>query len=188
MTLVKQKRRLHVVSVGVLGKDYERVISEDGRRRLGNPYILCFKECIALLAEEPHRPQNNWEQDAKFNVVLEQNRFQKEAEAVFNKMKVHPIWRAAYRLGTCEVGDRDMFTALQPADLVAYETYRLIHECHFGINRLRIPLQKTFSSNGFSGFYYTTEILDTMKPIVEKDISEPNGCIFIHEPNYTKDG
>jgi hypothetical protein len=185
--LVRQKRKLQVVSVGVLGKDYERVISEDGRRRLGNPYILCFKECIALLAEELHRPQNNWEQDVKFNVVLEQNKFQREAEAVFNKMKVHPIWRAAYRLGICEVGDRETFTALQPADLVAYETYRLIHERHFGMNRLRIPLQKMFSSNGFSGFYYTTEILESMKLIVEKDTSEPNGCIFIHEPNYTKD-
>jgi len=35
--LVKPKRNLHIASVGVLTKDYERIINEDGRRRLGNP-------------------------------------------------------------------------------------------------------------------------------------------------------
>ena len=185
--LTRQKRKLQVVSVGVLAKDYERIINEDGRRRLGNPYILCFKECIALLAEELHRPQNNWQQDVSFSVILEQNKFQTEAISVFNKMKAHPTWRAAYRLGTCAPGSREKFTALQPADLVAYETFRLIHERHFGMNKVRIPLQKMFSSNGFSGFYYQTEIFEHMKPIVESDTSEPNGCIFIHEPAYTLD-
>jgi hypothetical protein len=185
--LVKRKRRLHVVSVGVLAKDYEQIIPEEGRRRLGNPYILCFKECVALLAEELHRPQNNWSQDVKFSVILEQNKFQKEAVDVFYKMKAHPTWRAAYRLGTCAAGNYEDFTALQPADLVAYETFRLIHERHFGMNRVRVPLQKMFPSNGFSGFYYTPEIFERMKPIVEKDTSEPNGCIFIHPPAYTLD-
>jgi hypothetical protein len=170
-----------------LAKDYERIIAEDGRKRLGNPYILCFKECIALLAEELHRPQNNWPQDVRFSLVLEQNRFQKEAIGVFYKMKAHPTWRAAYRLGTCASGTREEFIALQPADLVAYETFRLIHERHFGMNRVRVPLEKMFPSNGFSGFYYTPEIFERMKPIVEKDTSEPNGCIFIHPPAYTLD-
>jgi hypothetical protein len=64
--LIKQRRQLQAVSVGVLAKDYEQIINEDGRRRLGHPYILCFKECIALLAEELHRPQNGWSRDVKF--------------------------------------------------------------------------------------------------------------------------
>jgi len=118
--LIKQKRRLQAVTVGVLTQDYERIINEEGRKRLGNPYILCFKECIALLAEELHRPQNNWEQDVKFSVILEQNNLQTEAVDVFYKMKNHPTWRAAYRLGDCAPGNRDEFIALQPADLIAY--------------------------------------------------------------------
>jgi hypothetical protein len=185
--LIKQRRQLQAVSVGVLAKDYEQIINEDGRRRLGHPYILCFKECIALLAEELHRPQNGWSQDVKVSVILEQNKFQAEAINVFYKMKAHPKWRAAYRLGTCASGSREQFVALQPADLIAYETFRLIHERHFGMNKIRVPLNKMFPFNGFSGFYYTPEILVDMKPIAENDTSEPNGCIIIHPPAYTKD-
>jgi len=142
--LVRQKRKLHAVSVGLLAKDYARIINEEGRVRLGNPYILCFKECIALLAEELHRPQNGWDKDVKFSVILEQTRFQNEAIGVFYKMKAHPTWQAAYRLGTCAPGSRDEFIALQPADLIAYETFRLIHERHFGMNKLRKPLERCF--------------------------------------------
>jgi len=100
-------------------------------------------------------------------------------------MKNHPTWRAAYRLGDCAPGNRDEFIALQPADLIAYETFRLIHERHFGMNKIRKPLNKMFPFNGFSGFYYEPEILEHMKPIAENDTSEPNGCIIIHPPAYT---
>ncbi|MFZ0199693.1 MAG: DUF3800 domain-containing protein [Candidatus Sulfotelmatobacter sp.] len=185
--LIKQKRKLQAVSVGVLAREYEKIINEDGRRRLGNPYILCFKECIALLAEELHRPQNMWPKDVQFSVILEQNRFQAEAIGVFYKMKSHPTWRAAYRLSSCAAGNRDEFIALQAADLIAYETFRLIHERHFGMNKVRKPLEKMFPFNGFSGFYYVPEILERMKTIAEKDTSEPNGCIIIHPPAYTAD-
>jgi len=185
--LIKQKRRLQAVSVGVLVKEYEQIINEHGRRQMGHPYILCFKQCIALLAEELHRPQNGWDSNIGFSVVLEQNKFQAEAVGLFYKMKAHPTWRAAYRLGTCEPGSREKFVPLQPADLMAYETFRLIHERHFGMNKIRIPLYKMFPFNGFSGFYYTAEILQDMKPIAENDKGEPNGCIFIQLPQYTKD-
>ena len=76
--------------------------------------------------------------------------------------------------------------ALQPADLIAYETFRLIHERHFGLNKLRKPLEKMFPFNGFSGFYYEPQILQDMKQIAENDTSEPNGCIIIHPPAYTE--
>ncbi len=55
------------------------------------------------------------------------------------------------------------------------------------MNKIRVSLNKVFPFNGFSGFYYTSEILGDMKPIAENDTSEPNGCIIIHPPAYTKD-
>lgn len=185
--LTQKKRKLHAVSVGVLAKDYERIINEEGRKRLGHPYILCFKECIALLAEELHSPQNGWPIDVKFSVILEQNKYQQVALEVFNKMRAHATWRAAYRLGDCYFADRRKDTNLQVADLLAYETFRLIHDRHFGLAKVRIPLTKMFPHNGFSGFYYVPDMLERMKNIAEGDTSEPNGCIIIHNPSYTYD-
>jgi hypothetical protein len=55
------------------------------------------------------------------------------------------------------------------------------------MNGIRVPLNKMFPFNGSSGSYYTPEILVDMKPIAENDTSEPNGCIIIHVPAYTKE-
>ena len=118
---------------------------------------------------------------------MEQNEHQKDAIEIFYKMKAHPGWRAAYRLGTCAPGDRDEFIALQPADLIAYETFRLVHERHFGFKRVRKALQKMWAQNGFSGFYYEPDVLESIKPTAENDTSEPNGCIIIQEMPYTEE-
>jgi hypothetical protein len=101
-------------------------------------------------------------------------------------MKASPSWRAAYRLGECTSGGKGVIP-LQVADLVVYETFRLIHERHFGLNRVRIPLTKMFPSNGFLGFYYEEEVLERMKKTAEADRSAPNGCIIIQIPQYTSD-
>jgi len=182
--LRQQRRKLHAVSIGILVKDYERIISEHGRDMLGSPYIVCFKECIALIAEELHDSTHNWPKDEKFSVILDRNPFQLEAIDVFYKMKDNPKWRAAYRLGVCTSGSTKEFVGLQPADLIAYETFRLIYDRHYTGRKVRKALQALLPANGFSGFYYEKEILDRLKEPLESSNSSKNGFIVIHTPSY----
>jgi hypothetical protein len=137
-TMQNQGRRLQIVSVGILRKDYERIIDEDGRKKFGHPYIVCFKECVALIAEEMEK---HWEPEHKFSVIFDRDKanktLQQEAISVFYQLKDSTEWPPCHRLGTCAPGDGADFIALQPADLVAYETFRLIHEKHFGGGKIR---------------------------------------------------
>lgn len=45
--LTKPQKRLHVISIGMLAEEYSRLISDQGREKLGHPYLACFKACIA---------------------------------------------------------------------------------------------------------------------------------------------
>jgi len=177
-----QKRHIQVVSVGLLNKEYQKIISDEGRKKLGHPYIVCFKECMILIAEEMGRW---WKPEDKFSVILEENPFQDEAIKLFNEMKKQKQWPNHIHLGACAAGAKGEYIALQPADLIAYETFRLIHEKHYGQQKVRKALEKLFPSNGFSGFYYDAGELEYIKDKVESAQVAPNGFIGIHPPSYT---
>jgi hypothetical protein len=181
--LQDQKRRLNIISVGILNKEYERIISSEGRLKFGNPYIVCFKQCISLIAEEMER---HWEPDDKFSVILEQNDFQNEAIDVFYKMKGSIEWPPYRRLAACAPGGKDEYIALQPADLVAYETFRLLDEKHYGSQKIRKALNALFPHNGVAGVYFEEDTLTRLKEPLESAKCVPNGFIVGHIPSYTK--
>lgn len=178
--LARHKHNLHAVSVGVLASEYERVLDEPTRKRLGHPHILCFKQCVALLAEELHYAPNRWPKDVKFSVLLEQNRYDIESVAAFEQMKRSP-WRAAYRLGTCMIGARDEFIPLQVADLIAYETFKYVHNQKFRAGGLRVVLEKLFPVAGFTGFYYDDQMLKRTKELTE---ASPQSTLIITLPPH----
>lgn len=180
--LKRQKRRLQAVSVGILNKEYERIIPPESRIKFGSPYIVCFKEAVALLAEEMHRW---WKPEDKFSVVFDQNDFEKEALEVFYKMKANTTWPPHIHLAACVPGSWQEYIALQPADLIAYETFRLMHEKHYGSQKVRKALEKLLPTNGFSGFYYEPETLERLKEPLAEATCEPNGFIVIHNVPYT---
>jgi hypothetical protein len=188
-TMQDQGRRLHVVSVGMLKKEYERIIDESGRRKFGHPYIVCFKECIALLAEEMER---HWEPEHRFSVIFDRDRenkaLQQEATEVFYQMKDGEGWPPRHRLGTCTPGDSNEIIALQSADLVAYETFRLIHDKHFTGGKVRKAFDSLFPHNGFSGLYYDAGVLERIKGPLDAANVVPNGFVVIHSPEYTREG
>jgi hypothetical protein len=184
--LQKPKRDLHAVSVGILRQDYELIISEAGRKKFGNPYIVCFKQSIALIAQEMYN--GNWEPDDKFSVILDRNDFQAEAQEVFFKMKDSgERWPASRHLGTCASGSAEEYIPLQAADLIAYETFRLLESKARGREKIRKALRKLLPKNGFSGYYYEPELLRDIKDTIENAQVEPNGFIALHRLPYTTD-
>lgn len=185
--LQDQGTRIQVVSVGILNDEYEKLIPSQDRIKFGNPYVVCFKECITLIAEEIER---HWEPEHQFSVVFDldkANPFQREAVEVFYQLKKSVEWPAHRRLGTCTPGTGKEFVALQPADWIAYETFRLIHERHYGSQKVRAAFDNLFPHAGFSGHYYDAETLESIRePLAEASVV-PNGFIVRHIPEYVQD-
>lgn len=183
-----QGRRLHIVSVGIMIKEYNKIIDEEGRKKVGHPYIVCFKECIAFIAEEMER---HWQPEDQFSVIFDRDKenrtLQQEATKVFYEMKAETEWPPARRLGECAPDDSHEALGLQPADLIAYETFRLIQSKENG-GMVRKAFDSLFPHNGFSGLYYDAVTLERIKqPIAAANVI-PNGFIVIHEPQYTREG
>jgi hypothetical protein len=173
--LLKQKKKLHAVSVGLLAEEYERIISKEGREKFGDPYMVCFKSCITHIARKMER--EGLPKDWKFSVIFDRNKFEEEAGRIFYLLKDLPDYKYRHRLGTCTPGSWEDFIALQPADLIAYETYRYLHEKKFGSQKVRKALGKMFGKNAFSGYYYDADLLADIKEEVEGMDCGPNGFI-----------
>jgi hypothetical protein len=173
--LQRQGQKLWVFSVGISGTDYERVISDEGRRKLGSPYIVCFKECVTFIAESMYRegPQNN-----KFSVIFDSNEFRDEAMNIFYALKENKQWSPHRHLHHCVPSSPSEFVPLQPADLIAYETFKLIHDKHYGAQRVRKAMQKLLPHNGFTGYYWDAEAFKQLKPALEAANCRPN-CFMI---------
>jgi hypothetical protein len=182
--LKKQGLDLHAVSCGMLVREYENIISEQGRRNLGNPYIACFKTCVSMIARGMNQPKAGFYPEDQFAVVLDRNDFQTEAVDIFYKMKDDPGFRDRNRLATCTPASSEQVTELQTADLIAYETFRLLHGARDGVLTARKSLESMFSKNGFKGLYYGKQTLEKMKPAIEGAVNcAPNGFIV----NFVED-
>jgi hypothetical protein len=76
-----QKRDLHALSCSISASDYQRLINDHGRKKLGHPYIACFKSCIALIAQEME--VRGFPRDDKVSVILDRNDLEEQAVKVF---------------------------------------------------------------------------------------------------------
>ena len=172
--LKERKKRIHAVSCGILARDYDRIVSPEGRKKLGHPYIACFKSCVAMIAQQ--MSTNNFEPDDKFAVILDRNNLENEAVKVFYKMKDSVEWPYSKRLATCAPGTWQDFTELQPADLIAYETFKLLLSRHSG-RSVRKSIESMFGKNGFLGYYFDSTTLELLKVPLETSECAPNGFI-----------
>jgi len=177
--LLDQKRKLHALSCSMWASDYYRIISDDGRRKLGKPYIACFKSCIATIAREMEI--RNFSPDDKFAVILDRNEFEDEAVKVFYTMKDTPEWPYHHRLATCAPGSWQDFVPLQCADLIAYETFRLIHDGAKD-EKVRKALKLMFSENGFLGYGFDPVALRSLKTDLEQAVCVDNGFVVSFPP------
>lgn len=183
--LLDQKRKLHALSCSMWATDYYRIISDDGRRKLGKPYIACFKTCIATVAREMEI--RNFEPDDKFAVILDRNDFEDEAVKVFYEMKDTLEWPYCHRLATCAPGSWKEFVPLQCADLTAYETFRLIHDGAKG-EMVRKALKLMFIENGFLGYDFEPEGLRSLKTDLEQADCKDNGFVVSFPPIPDEEG
>jgi len=173
-----QKMKMHAVSCGLQVDDYREIISEQGRLNFGPPYLACFKTCLTMIATE----MRDFAPEDQFAVVLDQNPFQHLAVKIFYDLKKDPTYKYRSRFATCTPGEAEEHIALQPADLIAYETFRLLQTKRKGSDDVRAVLQSMFTENPFLGYYFEGETLRALKEPMESSKCIPHGFVVSFPP------
>jgi len=91
------------------------------------------------------------------------------------------VFRDHNRLATCTPGSAEEVSPLQSADLIAYETFRLLHREKDGVLKARKSLKSVFNTNAFQGLYYDKDALGKIEPRLEAAAADgcaPNGFII----------
>jgi hypothetical protein len=175
--LKDQKHKLHAVSCGLLADEYRSIINDKGRENFGHPYLVCFKTCIAIIAKEMEA--GGFPPEDQFAVILDRNEFELDAVRTFYELKDDPGFAYRSRLATCTPGSAKQVISLQPADFIAYETFRLLHEKRYKEPKIRHVLKSMFDTNGFSGYYFEAETLNRIKEPLEAATCRPGGFVVI---------
>jgi len=181
--LQKRGANLLITSIGIHADSYREVFSLDAQKRLGHPYVLCFKMCVAMLANYIRKLP----EDYKINVIFERNESAKEAIRVFDLIK-NLDQELGKRLGICRAGSWEKDICLQPADLVAYETMRLLKGSRTSEQR-RLAFSKLEGFNSFMGFYLDRELMEEIRPSVEASRCEAGGYLPMSrqfDPDYVE--
>lgn len=173
-----QGRSLTALSTAIKASDYYATIDEQGRKNMGSHYIACFNSCVALIAQEME--VRGFPPEDKFAIILDRNHQENEAVEAFYRIKDGPEFPYRHRLATCIPGATEAFVPLECADLIAYETFRLLDAGPSG--NLRKALEIMFQANGFLGHALEREQLLQMKQAVESAVVREQGFIVQHAP------
>lgn len=174
--LAAQGKRIEAVTCGMLADEYRVVISPEGQRKLGAPYLACFNSCISLLAMALDKL--NYPPDDQLAVLLDADEGYTDAISSFLSMKSNPAFQHRSRLATCAVACMEDVVSMQPADLVAYEAFRRLHAHRLETTSLRYPLTSLMSSNTVTERYFSKESLSKMKEEIETTPA-PDGRLVI---------
>ena len=156
-TLGDQGTELCAISIGLKVRDYEKTISEEGRRKWGNHYVVCFKQAISYIAQL----MGNLPTEDKFAVILERDKeFENDAVEIFYSMKDDLSWGGGLgrRLAACAPGNPEEIIPLQAADLIAYETFRYL-DSDRDPRLVRPALKALLPHNEILGKWWNAELL-----------------------------
>jgi len=180
-----QKKELSAVACGIFADEYRNIINEEGRRKMGSPYLLCFNSCISRVASAMDK--RGFPKADRFSVLMDEDDGYLSAIANFQMMRSHPLFEHRHRLGTCTPGNMDELVVLQPADLIAYEAFKWLEEARkYGPEKMepkRFPLQSLLKYNHVAEGYWSHETLLRDKPRIESIPCAVEGGLIIIPSN-----
>jgi hypothetical protein len=159
-------KRLNAVSCGIFADEYRKIISEDGQRKMGSPYLVCFNSCITLIAKMMDAPNAFPPQDT-FSVVIDSDDGYLEAIESYRKMEQNSKFPCRRRLGMCSPSNTEKIVPLQAADMAAYEVFRRLHSARDGGTSIRHPLKVMMEDNVVDERYYSADTLMSLKAEIE---------------------
>ncbi len=175
--LKDQRNNLHGVSCGLYVDAYRRIISPEGQVKMGHPYLVCFKAVVAMIAKQ--MDDGGFSAEDTFAVIIDRGEFAADAVKVFYGMKNDPKFRYRHRLEICSPEDSKCIIGLQPADFVAYETFKLIHGKRNGTIQIRKALATMFGTTGFMGCLFDDDTLNRLKRGIDDATCIPDGMVVI---------
>lgn len=108
---------------GLKVDDYEAIVPDAARQIIGAPYHLCFQTCVGHIAQRAE----DLPIGEKIDFVLDRNQqFGGNATNLFSMMSDDRSWKHHGRLGTIAFAPAKDFLPLQAADLLAYESFKLL--------------------------------------------------------------
>jgi hypothetical protein len=169
--ILDQAGLVHVIAVGMEANEYYSTINEFGRRKLGSPYIACFKSLVSVIAHQMELGIAGFAPDDQFDFILDQNgKEERAAIELFYKMKSDRSWPFSHRLADCGAASAERYIPLQCADMIAYESFRLVQDQHTGA-RIRKGLELMFPTNPFLGCMYDRNAFNQLKILLESAVT-----------------
>jgi hypothetical protein len=164
----EEGKRMYAVTCGMFADDYKAIISDEGRRKMGSPYLACFNSCIARVAYmmDEHGPGNIQPED-KFAVLIDQDDGCFDAVRNFYQIKEDVKFPHRSRLATCTPLKMEECVAMQPADLIAYEAFKRLHAHRKQRGEIRHVLKSLMKTNVVNECYFGAATLGRMKDQIE---------------------
>jgi len=107
-------------------REYQDIISEQGRNCLGHPYIACFKTCIAMIARGMNDPRGGFYPEDQFAVVLDRNIGRRSRRYFLQNERYDGFSRSQ---PSCDLHPGIFGRSQRTPDrrLIAYDTFKLLH-------------------------------------------------------------
>ena len=164
----KQGHKMYAVTCGMFADEYRRIISEEGRRKMGSPYLACFNSCIVRVARMMDEPgPGNILPEDKFSVLIDTDDGYLDAVRSFYQIKDDTRFPHRSRLATCTPAKMEEVVSMQPADMVAYETFKRLHVQRKRKGEIRHVLKSLMGNNAVNECYFGTKTLEKMKNQIE---------------------
>lgn len=168
-----QKARLVAYNCGMRANAYRRIVSEAGQAKLGPPWFVCFKSCIAMITAH----METLPQDYSLSVTVESGSgFDQMAISFFEQLTANPNFPYRHRLKSCEIATPNQTVGLQLADLMAYEYFRRLHKQG---SIMRVPLQRIRSSANYAEGFFGEDTLKRLKEGIETAACGPGELVII---------
>lgn len=162
---------------GVHADCLRQILSEKSRRKLGNPYQLCFNSCIASIAST--MDQLFFHPADKFSVVVDQDNGYEVAIKSFVEMKSNLSFANRLRLGTCTPGNMEEIIELQTADLIAYEWFKWFNTRGRQEGNIRPILVSLVKRHPILERYWDEKNILLLRDRIESEVAEDGQLIIV---------
>ncbi len=170
-----QKQRLCAFNCGIRANVYRDLISDEGRSKLGDPWFVCFKSCIAMIAKQ----METLPAEDTFSVVVERGSgFDEMAVNFFRWLVNNPRFAYRHRLVTFTSERPQNVIGLQVADLMAFEYFKRLHNANRA-SEMRPPMRLIQKNNNYHEGFLGEDTFAKMKIAIESSICGPNELVII---------
>jgi hypothetical protein len=162
---------------GVHADFFNQILSEKSRRKLGNPYQLCFNSCMAKIAsmmDECRFPEAD-----RFSVIVDKDDGYEIVVKGFLDMKNNSKLPNRSRLGTCTPAFMEDVVALQTGDLIAYEWFKWLSTRGRKVGEIRTILVPIIKRHIVVERYWDEKNLLLLRDRIESETAEDGQLIIV---------